>query len=91
MEEAIVNASKGEAGEKRPPIYNVDAIHDALEDIAWVEEADWNESLAITSAEATQVEDVDDDLGRELAFYNQVCASVRCGWSHQISLLTTVD
>jgi hypothetical protein len=49
-----------------------DALHEKLEDIAWVEEQPWEESLAITAAQATHVADVDDDLDRELAFYNQV-------------------
>lgn len=52
-------------------IYNTEALHDKLEDISWTEEQPWAETLAITSTEPTQVEDVDDDLERELAFYNQ--------------------
>lgn len=49
-----------------------DALHEKLEDMAWVDEQPWEESLVLTSAAPTQVDDVDDDLGRELAFYNQV-------------------
>jgi rRNA-processing protein EBP2 len=49
-----------------------DALHEKLEDIAWVEEQGWEESLVVTGKEPTQVADVDDDLERELAFYNQV-------------------
>jgi hypothetical protein len=49
-----------------------DALHEKLEDIAWVEEQGWEESLVVTGREPTQVADVDDDLERELAFYNQV-------------------
>ncbi len=36
-------------------------------------QAAWDESLVITGEDAAQVEDIDDDLSRELAFYNQVC------------------
>lgn len=35
-------------------------------------QAGWDESLVITGTDPAQVEDVDDDLARELAFYNQV-------------------
>ncbi len=35
-------------------------------------QAAWDESLVITGEDPSQVEDVDDDLARELAFYNQV-------------------
>ncbi|KIY96774.1 hypothetical protein MNEG_11189 [Monoraphidium neglectum] len=56
---------------KRKPIYNVDGLHEKLEDIAWGEDAPWEEAQAVTAKEATQVDNIDDDLGRELAFYNQ--------------------
>jgi hypothetical protein len=49
-----------------------DALHEKLEDFAWVEEQGWEEGLVVTGREPTQVADVDDDLERELAFYNQV-------------------
>jgi len=49
-----------------------DGLHDKLEDIAWIDEQPWRESLAITSQGPTEVADIDDDLERELAFYNQV-------------------
>lgn len=89
-------------------IYNVDAIHDKLEDIGWVlgcrgtrdawagpppappplpacppalrlpparrwtEEATWEETLALTSEAPLALGNTEDDLERELAFYNQV-------------------
>jgi Eukaryotic rRNA processing protein EBP2 len=60
-------------GEEREKyIYNTEVLHDKLEDISWAEDQPWEETLAITSSAPTQVEDVDDDLERELAFYNQV-------------------
>lgn len=59
------------AGADREPIYDADGMHERLEDIAWTEEAAWEETQAITSTASCQVENVDDDLSRELAFYNQ--------------------
>jgi rRNA-processing protein EBP2 len=35
-------------------------------------QAAWDESLVVTGDNPAQVEDVEDDLARELAFYNQV-------------------
>ncbi len=35
-------------------------------------QAAWDESLAVTGTDVAQVQDVEDDLTRELAFYNQV-------------------
>lgn len=60
-----------EAG-PREPIYNVDGIHEKLEDISWVEEAKWEEAQVVTGDDDAEVENVDDDLERELSFYNQV-------------------
>lgn len=73
-DEAALEASKQE---RRPPIYNMDAIHDKLEDIGWTMEVDWSEHQSITSAEPTKVENVDDDLERELSFYNQALAAAQ--------------
>ncbi|GAB4815830.1 hypothetical protein N2152v2_002876 [Parachlorella kessleri] len=56
---------------KREAIYNADVMHDKLEDIAWTEEQPWEETLAVTSSNPVHIENVDDDLERELAFYNQ--------------------
>ena len=60
------------AGQERQNIYNADALHDKLEDISWSAEQPWVETQVITHSEATAVDNVDDDLARELAFYNQV-------------------
>ncbi|GLI67249.1 hypothetical protein VaNZ11_011431 [Volvox africanus] len=67
----------GQKGRKRQVIYDVDALHERLEDIGWTTEADWEESLAVTSEKPTVVGNVDDDLARELAFYNQALASAK--------------
>ena len=60
----------------REHIYDVDSMHEKLEDIGWTSEAAWDETLMITSNDAAQVDDVDDDLARELSFYNQVWISI---------------
>ena len=49
---------------------------EALEDIAWPETISWVEAQAVLCAEATEIADVEDDLSRELAFYNQVCCPI---------------
>lgn len=64
----------GGRGTERPAIYDVDAIHEKLEDIGWTSEQPWEETIVIMSSDATQLKDVDDDLARELSFYNQVGA-----------------
>lgn len=63
---------RGGGAPLREAIYNVEALHDKLEDIAWSEEQPWEESLALTGAAPTVVVNAEDDLERELAFYNQV-------------------
>lgn len=67
---------EGAAPQRRPAIYNVEVLHDKLEDVGWSEEAAWDETLALTAAEPTAVGNPEDDLERELAFYNQVRCSV---------------
>jgi hypothetical protein len=67
-------ARRGPAGgpAARKPIYNVDGLHEKLEDIAWDEEHGWEEAQVVAGEAPTEVDNIDDDLGRELAFYNQV-------------------
>ena len=62
------------AAPEREPIYNKEALAEALEDIAWPAGVSWVEAQAVYSAEATEIADVEDDLSRELAFYNQARA-----------------
>ena len=71
------DADEAEDEEEEEAIYNVDAMHDKLEDFAWIEQQPWAETLAITTDTPTQVENVDDDLERELAFYNQALAAAK--------------
>lgn len=53
-------------------IYDGDAMKDICADIAWgAEDELWKEGLILSSAGKTEVEDVENDLERELAFYNQ--------------------
>lgn len=79
LQEAAVALAEAEAAPaaegERQSIYNTDAMHDKLEDISWSTEQPWVETQVITHAEPTLVDNVDDDLARELAFYNQVTAS----------------
>lgn len=63
--------------EEREAIYNVDGLHEGLEQIGWDESVIWEEGRIITSETPTQVSDINDDLSRELAFYNQALASAR--------------
>ena len=62
----------GAGPEPRKQIYNTDQLHDKLEDIGWSEQADWLETQVITSSSRPQIDNVEDDLTRELAFFNQV-------------------
>ena len=62
-------------GVDRPAIYNVEAMHDKLEDIAWIDSVDWLEHQVHTPDAPTEVANVEDDTERELAFYNQALAS----------------
>jgi len=64
-------------GVDRPAIYNVDAMHDKLEDIAWLDNTDFLEHQVVTSAEPVKVGNVDDDVERELAFYNQALEAAK--------------
>ncbi|KAK9827984.1 hypothetical protein WJX81_005158 [Elliptochloris bilobata] len=83
-EEALAEAQAQAAATgraARPPMYNTEALHSALEDISWPEGATWEESLAVTGDNAEQVADVDDDLTRELAFYNQALAAAKAALS----------
>ncbi|KAK9803694.1 hypothetical protein WJX73_001841 [Symbiochloris irregularis] len=61
--------------QKRPHIYNTAGLLERLEDIAWVADAPWDETQTITGVDPEQVEDVDDDLTRELSFYNQALSA----------------
>lgn len=61
------------AADEREPIYDIEALHEKLEDIGWSESAPWEATQVITADQPTVVADVEDDLQRELAFYQQVC------------------
>ena len=60
-------------------IYNQEALHDKLEEIMW-EGADFLDTQATTSSADEPIQDIEDDLQRELVFYNQVirCSSPDC-------------
>jgi hypothetical protein len=69
---------KGSVRPDRDPIYDTEAMHEKIEDFGWSDVVPWEETLALTGEDPSQVENVDDDLARELAFYNQVCTSWAC-------------
>ena len=64
----------GAAATAREPIYNTEALHECLERIGWTSEAPWEETLVSTSGMTAQGINVEDDLERELQFYQQVWA-----------------
>lgn len=70
-EGALQNGASAPAA-PRQQIYNTDQLHDKLEDISWTEQAEWLETQVITSDSRPQIDNVEDDLTRELAFFNQV-------------------
>ena len=55
-------------------IYNAEEMHEKLEDIMW-EGADFLDTYLVDGQEAEPIADVEDDLQRELVFYNQVTFS----------------
>lgn len=57
-------------------VHNREGLLEKLEDIAWPENLGWIQTLAITYDQAEEV-DVNDDLTRELAFYNQALNGAR--------------
>lgn len=69
--------AKGNMELKDEDIYDTEAMHDKLEDFAWTDQQPWIETLAITSSAPTHIESVDDDLERELAFYNQALEAAK--------------
>ncbi|KFM26930.1 putative rRNA-processing protein EBP2-like protein [Auxenochlorella protothecoides] len=61
----------------REVIYNADVLHEKLEDFGWSEQERWEETLVITGEAPTTIANVEDDLERELAFYNQAAAATQ--------------
>ncbi|RYQ90730.1 hypothetical protein Ahy_B09g096746 isoform A [Arachis hypogaea] len=72
-----MSASESESDEdvkltepSKTAVYNRDALLDKLGDISWPENVGWIHTLSIDIDQEQEV-DVNDDLTRELAFYNQ--------------------
>lgn len=57
-------------------IYNTEEIHDRLEEIAW-DGATFADAHVIDGEAAEGVADIEDDLQRELSFYNQVSGIIQ--------------
>lgn len=56
---------KQKGGSKRPerePIYDVDAMHEKLEDFGWTDGAGWEETQVISHEDPAQVGSVNDAL-----------------------------
>ena len=66
-------------GLDRERVYRTDALHDQLEKIGWTATAPWEETQALTGAEAADADDanVEDDLERELVFYGQALRAAK--------------
>lgn len=69
----LLSSNQDEDGsESEEYIYAGDAMRDMCGDISWGDENDlWKEGLILAAREKTEVDDVENDLERELAFYNQ--------------------
>ncbi|KAL4575723.1 hypothetical protein LXL04_011807 [Taraxacum kok-saghyz] len=57
-------------------IYNKEGILDKLNDIVWPEDIEWTHKLSLDITQEDEI-DVNDDLARELAFYNQALQGTR--------------
>ena len=77
LQESDALPSTGAPDGKRSAIYNAEALHDALEDLQQSGDLEeWENAQTITAGPVEAVEDADDDLTRELSFYNQVACTV---------------
>ncbi|KAK3844035.1 MAG: putative rRNA-processing protein ebp2 [Linnemannia gamsii] len=65
--------------EQRITINNEPALKRLREQIALPKDIPWSETQSITSTEAVNVVDPDDDLNREVAFYNQALEAAIMG------------
>jgi hypothetical protein len=63
--------------QRQQDIYNQEEMHEKLEEIMW-EGASFADTRATTSAVEEEVKDIEDDLQRELVFYNQVGTEPGC-------------
>eukprot|EP00239_Pterosperma_sp_CCMP1384_P001985 CAMPEP_0197852374 /NCGR_PEP_ID=MMETSP1438-20131217/20422_1 /TAXON_ID=1461541 /ORGANISM="Pterosperma sp., Strain CCMP1384" /LENGTH=266 /DNA_ID=CAMNT_0043466397 /DNA_START=126 /DNA_END=922 /DNA_ORIENTATION=- len=77
-EMAALGATDEDAEEaKKRAIYNSEGLHECLEEIGWEESHHWNELQVVSAKVPTDVPDVDDDLNRELSFYNQALTAAK--------------
>lgn len=61
-----------EGGAEENGVYAAEKMTEILKDISWGGKSEmWREGLVLLSKEETEIEDVENDLERELAFYNQ--------------------
>ncbi|KAG1680383.1 hypothetical protein FOA52_015474 [Chlamydomonas sp. UWO 241] len=69
-EHGLEGDEAGPSVEPREPVYDAEGLHEKLEDIAWIQGASWADAQVITGTDNAQVDNIDDDLERELTFYN---------------------
>ena len=53
-------------------VNDAEGLEEKLAEFAWTSDGGFGATLEVTSAEPVDVQDVDDDLQRELRFYQQV-------------------
>ena len=69
---------EGDEGDRHEDsfIYAGEVMKELCADVTWGDaDEQWKEGLVLTSKQRTEVEDVENDLERELAFYNQALQS----------------
>ncbi|KAJ8657399.1 hypothetical protein O0I10_006955 [Lichtheimia ornata] len=70
LEEELVDQTQRPKREKRQPINNEAELQRLTEEIK-LKNLPWIETLTVTSSEPLVIEDIKDDMARELAFYQQ--------------------
>eukprot|EP00884_Botryococcus_braunii_P000296 jgi/Botrbrau1/10267/Bobra.0140s0020.2 len=78
VENEVARMASSNKASVRPKIYNADALHDKLEDISWPQGREWLEAQALT-LDAPPIDDIEDDLARELSFYTQALEAAKEG------------
>ncbi|QDZ24633.1 rRNA processing protein EBP2 [Chloropicon primus] len=78
LERAALGLGKEEE-EKKVYVYNVEAMHERLEEFGRVDGTPWEDTLVCTSSDRDPMEAsvVHDDAEREVAFYEQALGAVR--------------
>lgn len=78
-EDAAAEGQQAAEQEEQRLVYDVEGIHDKLEEFAWTGTEAWVESHVLEGDAPPQEVDVHDDLKRELVFYAQALAAAKEG------------